>query len=169
MKRLVVFITGLVFLWYFGTIIYSLYPYKIKSSVVKKVFKTAKLDIGLGALFHMPGSLSKKSVSYRFYERGKWQNQQELLQPLFNEYIEFGNLAALKHCRLDANLIYKIYTICEAHGMEQAQKSSDYNEFITHIFAFHKTESIPDSLDISYYHINNDNTSRLLLNFKSTP
>lgn len=169
MKRLVAIAAGVVFLWYAGVIIYPLFPTVVKTPKANVVFDKIRITVGLGSLFNRPGSLTKRSVYYRFYENGKWQKEQCLMQPIFENYRATGSFASLTHLRLDENLIFKVYRVFKTRDMEAAKKTKAYAAFSDHMFSHHAGNTKADSLEVSYYVNNNDNTSELLLNFKCTP
>lgn len=169
MKRLVAIVTGFVLLWYAGAIIYPVLPKGMKAGNIKVVFEKIRISVGLGSLFDRPVSLTKRFVSYRFYENGKWQEKRDLLQPLFDDYLTKGYFASLTHARLDASLVFNLYRIHRVNGMETVRKSNDYSMFVNHMFSYHVGTKKPDSLEIFYTKKNNDNSVELLLNFKCIP
>jgi hypothetical protein len=124
--------------------------------------------LGIGVLFDRKASAISKSASYRFYQNGKWGQKELLLEPLFEDYKRSGNIAALKHCRLDWYLAFDVNRVYRQKGITKMKQSKEYTEFLNHLFYRHNNNIKPDSLEIFYYIRNPETDSlRLALNFKS--
>lgn len=170
MKR---FITILTIFIFFGYILIAIYPFTpafFKKSYTGIIAKKAKVALGFGPLFISKRASISKSISYKFYQQGKWQHSQLLLEPLFEDYKTSGSFSALKHCRLDSYLMAEAYLINKYNGTEKMLKSNVYSEFASHLFYRHNQNITPDSLEVSYY-IKDNKTNRLtlLLTFKDKP
>ncbi|WP_154652568.1 hypothetical protein [Flavobacterium rivuli] len=170
MKRVITITTCCICFAYISMAVYNLYPSHLKKFYLGKTLGKIKHQIGLGVLFDRPNSLIGKSVIYRLYQNGKWQENQQLLEPLFNDYKENGNFAALKHCRLDSQLAGRIHTIGKRQGIEKMKQSKKYKEFINHLIYRHNKNVKPDSLQIFYYIKDyKSNKLHLSLNFVCQP
>jgi len=170
MKRLITVITCCIVVGYIFLALYPFAPTYIKNSHVSGMTNKVKKILGLGALFDRPNTLIGKSATYRFYQNGKWQPKQQLLEPLFEDYKLSGNIAALKHCRLDGNLVWNIAYIANLDGVEKMRHSKEYAEFLDHLIYRHNHNIKPDSLEISYYTKNFETDSLdLSLTFKVKP
>ena len=170
MKRFVTIITICVFLGYILMTMAVVTPNLFKKSYIRKTTNKVKYGIGIGVLFDRPNTLVGKSVTYRFYQHGAWQKNQQLLEPLFEEYSTTGNFAALKHCRLDAHLVRKIHTVSKHSGNTKMFKSNAFAAFKDHLLYSHNNKIKPDSIEV-YYYIENfeTNSMDLLLKFKCKP
>lgn len=170
MKRFITIVTGCIFLWYAGILLYPLLPGAVKTSYSNTIFKKARISSGLAILFDQRATLTGVTVSYRLYQKGSWEPEQQLLEPLFNDYITSGNLSSLKHCRLDAHLIQNVYNVRKYGGAKKMITSRAYARFSDHLFYSHNNNVRPDSLEVHYYEKQNDpNRLQLMLTFKSKP
>jgi len=167
MKRLITIVTYCILLGYALIVIFPAAPSFIQKSYIGKTKKKVKKAIGMGILFNRESALISKSVSYRFYQNGKWQQNRLLLEPLFNDYNASGNFAALKHCRLDSHLIGELQYIGKHKGIPAMLKSKAYAEFLDHLIYRHNGNIKPDSLEMSYYEKNYETDKlNLSLTFK---
>lgn len=151
MKRIISLITCCVCFAYILMAIYNLSPSYFQQFYIGKVIGKIKYRIGMGILFDRPKSLISKSVSYRFYQNGKWQQNQLLLEPLFDDYKAHGNFAALKHCRLDSQLASRVHSFGKRKGIATMKESKIYAEFIDHLIYRHNKNIKPDSIEVFYY------------------
>jgi len=151
MKRFVTITTGCIIIAYIVLTLYSISPLYANYTPVRKIAISTKKMLGMGRLFTSKNAAVGKSVSYRFYKNGKWSKSQLLLEPLFNRYLETGNVASLKHCRLDAYLSRDIHRIAQKNGIEKMRQSKEYAEFIDHLFYRHNNDIRPDSLQVQFY------------------
>jgi len=170
MKRIVTLITCCAVFAYIIMALSQIYPPIFKKSKIGNATDKIKYRIGIGVLFDRPKTLTGKSVTYRFYQNGKWQKKQLLLEPLFDEYKKSGNFAALKHCRLDSQLAAGIHRVGKHRDISKMKQSKRYAEFMDHIIYKHNKNVKPDSVEVSYY-IKNYKTGRLHLSltFKGKP
>lgn len=168
MKRLVSIITIGVVFGYIIIAIYSSMPTFFKKSHPGKAFLKAKTILAQGPLFTR--SLRNNTGTYRFYQNGKWEREQRLLEPLFNEYTATGNFAALTHCRLDIRLFSKLNRIGRSEGIDKLRQNKAYSEFVDHLIFRHNNNVKPDSIEIAYYKTDFKRDShKLLLTFKCKP
>jgi len=170
MKRFIAIFTIFIFLGYILVAIYPYTPSFYQKSYTGKATRKIKKILAYGALFDRENAIISKSVSYRFYQNGKWQQSQLLLEPLFNDYVTTGNFAALKHCRLDVRLVVRINQINKHKGIIKMLKSKEYTQFTDHLFYRHNQNIKPDSLEVSYYVKDYEtNSMNLSLIFKCKP
>jgi len=170
MKRFITITTGCVFLGYIMLMALPIMPAFFQNSFIGKTTKKARIALGFTVLFISKSASVSKSVSYRFYQKGKWQQSQLLLEPFFDHYKTSGDFSSLKHCRLDSYLMMEVYAVYKHKGIEKMLKSDVYSEFKSHLFYRHNQDTKPDSLEVSYY-IKDSKTKRLnlLLTFKDKP
>jgi len=168
MKRLVSIVTIGVVFGYIMIALYASMPTFFKKSHPGKATLKAKAILAQGPLFSR--SLRNNSGTYRFYQNGKWEQKQLLLEPLFNDYTATGNFAALTHCRLDIRLFSKLNRIGRSEGIDKLRQNKAYSEFVDHLIFRHNNNVKPDSIEIAYY--SRDlvkNSQKLLLTFKCKP
>lgn len=168
MKRLIAVATLCVFLWYGGVMVYPLLPAVVKTPHVKAVFKKTRISSGLGVLFDREETFMRRYVSYRFYQDGKWQKEQQLLEPLFNDFKNRGNFAALRHCRLDMHLVVNVHSNSKRFGIDGMLKKQGWARLKDHMLYRHTGPVKPDSLELTYTVKKHDaDTLQTLLTFKS--
>lgn len=170
MKRFITILTGLILFSYLLIAMYSFSPPFFKRTYVGKVSYKVKRILGFGILFDRMVSLTGRSVTYRFYQDGKWQKNKLLLEPHFEDYRATGNFTSLKHCRLDSRLIADMHKIAKRNGIEKMKQSKVYAEFLDHLLYSHNHNVRPDSLEVFYYIRDYEtDTLHLSLNFKVKP
>jgi len=170
MKRIITIATICAFLGYILLAIYPYVPVYFQKSYTGRVIRKVKKTLAYGPLFDRENALISKSASYRFYQNGKWQQSQLLLEPLFSDYTATGNFAALKHCRLDTRLVVRINHINKHRGIIKMLKSKEYEEFTDHLFYRHNRNIKPDSLEVFYYIKDYESNNMIMsLNFKCKP
>ncbi|KGO84605.1 hypothetical protein Q765_20695 [Flavobacterium rivuli WB 3.3-2 = DSM 21788] len=170
MKRIITILTGVALLCYFFIAIYNFCPPFYKQSYVGRASNKVSGILGFGVLFDRMLSLTGRSVTYRFYQGGRWQENKLLLEPLFDDYRATGNLTSLKHCRLDTRLVSDIHKTARRKGIQKMKESKAYAEFLDHLLYSHNQNIRPDSLEIFYYIRNYETDAlHLSLNFKDKP
>lgn len=170
MKRFISLSTLTALLLFFGTLLYVMVP---GFSAIPKLgpgIKKIRKNTGTGVLFDRESSVVSREVVYRFYKNGSWKSWEKMQEPLYEEYSTTGNYAALKHCRLEGNLIYFLYRSAEVNGAEKMKKIRFYRQFMSHLLLAHNEGAKPDSVQVAYYYLDNNAHNRLpLINFKVKP
>jgi hypothetical protein len=170
MKRLITIITCCVIFGYIFIAVFQLSHGILKRRSFAVGIHKVENMLGLGVLFDRPHTLIGRSVTYRFYQRGEWQPKRQLMEPLFEKYKMFGDISALKHCRLDGSMTRDILYIENHYGIEKMKRSRQYSEFLEHLFYSHNQNVKPDSLEIFIYIKDYETGSlNLSLNFKDEP
>lgn len=175
MKRIVIICLLVVFLSYALIILSSLNFLGIRNiPYLKKALSVGRKFTGIGPLFTREATLDSYSTSYRFYQDGRWQNWQWLEKPLFNDYINHGNIASLKHARLDLILSQHLYFLgFKKHPLKNLENTVPFQSFIRHLFHSHNQNRTPDSLQIKYIRKSILNSQKSvekeLLNYKCKP
>ena len=136
----------------------------------KDKLRQVRVYAALGALFTRDVTFANYTTSYRFYQKGKWQNWSSLEAQLFNAYIEKADFGALKHCRLDQRLSQRLYFDGYKANPKYFFESPSYKIFTAHLIKYHNHRQQPDSIEVVYKRENKRTKSyTALLLFKCEP
>jgi len=170
MKRKVTIVISCIFLLYGMVLLSSINFGKINyPSFLKNTLRQSRIFLGIGALFTREVSLDNYRTLYRFYQNGQWQGWQELEKQSFEAYVNDGNVAALKHTRLDMHLSQKLYFNGYKPQPKNFKNTVDYQVFIQHLI-FRHSATKPDSIAVSYQKEDRQSKKfRELIQFKCRP
>lgn len=144
-----------------------------KIPYLSQKLKQMRLFAGAGSLFTREVSLDNYATLYRSYQNKRWSAWQTMEKPLFDQYVNQGSFAALRHNRLVIHLSQKLYFKGYLIGKQNFTQTEEYRNFLAHLILAQNKNVKPDSVEVIYQIKVIDSIGRhlpkTLLKFKAAP